>query len=224
MLDDRRLPDSKLDLLLPLPAVPSAQLGCAEHQVVSTVENHPVRDILQRYLEHKEETLRQRLRAKAACSEKLAQEAKQREEEELENFVFRLADESFPASEVDADEVELPPTYKKFDYPVNESELVELTRQMDEKSLPTTLTGASGVGGSEIGIPCGQKVGNRVILRSFHDRISDEPRGESNYHQANRGREATCLTHSQWLSSLANDPEMLVSLAMPIPLVEPQRN
>lgn len=177
------------------------------------VEKPTVRDILQQHREHKEEKLRLRLRGQAKLSEKLAQEAKRVEEEELENFVFRLADASFPASECDGVLEQLPPTYEKFDYPVNESELNELERQLDEKSLDEIKAEQQYIrgDGSETGISCGQKVDNRVILRSFHDRISDEPRGESNYHHANRGKEATCLTHRQWLDSMANDAEMLVS-------------
>lgn len=148
------------------------------------------------------------------------------EKERRENFCFRLADDSLPGSECDADESvthakELPSPYEKFDYPVNESELIELKRQLNEKSLDvikrdkllaTTTANNANDGGEEIGISCGQKIGNRVILRSFHDRICSEPRGKSNYyHLMGKDEISTCLTHNQWLDSLANDPEMLVS-------------
>lgn len=152
------------------------------------------------------------------------EEEKLRAQEKAENLVFRLADESIPASECDvAEEVkELPPVYKKFDYPVNESELRELKLQLNGKSLDEikrhkllATSDNANDDGKEIGISCGQKLANRVILRSFHDRICDEPRGETNYHHLQRsgkeGREATCQTHKQWLDAMANDPEIVVS-------------
>lgn len=161
---------------------------------------------------------------KAVDDEKLAQEAERNEEEKRENFVFRLAVESFPASECDSDErdamKELPPTYEKFDYPLNESELSKFKRQLQEKSLDEikrekllaiSIDDADESDGKEIGLPCGQKMGNRVILRGFHDRICKEPRGETNYYHLRETEEATCLTHEQWFHAMANDPEMLVS-------------
>jgi hypothetical protein len=155
----------------------------------------------------------------------LAREIEDLEKEKRENFVFRLADESLPASECDANEnvamKELPPTYEKFDYPVNESELMVFKRQLNEKSLDvikrdklleTMTVNNANDEGMEIGIACGHKIGNRIVLRSFHDRICSEPRGESNYyHLRGKGEFSTCLTHNQWLDSIANDPEILVS-------------
>lgn len=178
------------------------------------------REIIQRHYQHKEEKFRERLRRKAQNNEKLAREAEKREEESKENFVFRLADESFPASECDANEhvamKELPPTHEKFDYPINESELLELKRRLNEKSSDAIkseklLSTARENANEDAGIPCGYKVGSRVYLRSFHDRISDEPRGETNYRHSGKVEAATCLTHKQWLDALANDPEIKVN-------------
>lgn len=61
------------------------------------------------------------------------------------------------------------------------------------------------------GIPCGEKDGYRVRLRSFHDRICDEPRGKSNNNALRATREASVLSHRKRLDKMANDPEILVS-------------
>jgi hypothetical protein len=209
---------------LPLTDVSSATLhpGC---RIVSTIDKPKNREIVKRHYQHKEQKLRERILKKAEQDEKLSREMEESEREKRENFVFRLADESLPASECDANEYvakkELPSTYEKFDYPVNESELMEFKRQLNEKSLDVIkrdklhaklAVNNANDGNKEIGISCGQKIGNRVIIRSFHDRICSEPRGESNYyHLRGTGELSTCLTHEQWLDSLANDPEILVS-------------
>lgn len=152
-------------------------------------------------------------------SDELAKETLKLQAEVGENFVFRLADESFPPSECDSIEraalQELPPAHEKFDYPVNESELYELKRKLkssevieSEKLLAVSANNASDM---KLSMPCGEKVGSRVVLRSFHDRISAEPRGEINFHQRHATEQATCLTHKQWLNAMANDPKILVS-------------
>lgn len=181
------------------------------------------REILKLHLKHKEEKLCKRIKDDADKSEKLAQEMEKLEKENQENFVFRLADMSFPASECDskeyvAKELHLP-TYEKFDYPVNESELAAFKRQLNEKSLEVikreklllTSQNNANEDDKEIGVSCGQKVGNRLVLRNFHDRICDEPRGEANYHRSRGTGKSTCLTHEEWLNAIANDPEILVS-------------
>jgi hypothetical protein len=183
------------------------------------------RELAQRHHEHKTEKLRQQIRLKHELEEKLAREVEKSEEENRDSFVFRLADESFPVSECDADEdgatKELPPKYEKFDYPINESELEEFKRQLNEKSLDvikgdkllaTSRNNANDDDGKEIGISCGRKIGSRVMLRNFQDRICDEPRGETNYyHLKDAGNDTSCLTHRQWLDAMANDPEISVS-------------
>lgn len=181
------------------------------------------REFLKLHFKHKENKLHERIRIDAEKSQKLAQEMEKLEEDNEENFVFRLADKSFPASECDSNEhvamKELLPTYEKFDYPVNESELATFKRQLNEKSLEVikreklllTTQNNANEDDKEIGVSCGQKIENRVVLRNFHDRISDEPRGESNYHRSRGRGKSTCLTHEEWLDSIANDPEIVVS-------------
>lgn len=177
------------------------------------------REILQLHYRQKEEKLRKRLQLKAYEEKILAKEMEHLEKRSRENFVFRLADNSFPASECDANEElqmkVLPPAFKKFDYPVNDRELLEFKRQLNEKSVkvikrgkfPSTWHNVNGL------ITCGEKDGRRVImLRSFHDRLSDEPRGKTNHHRLQKTSISTCLTHKEWLDSLANDPEIIVSL------------
>lgn len=189
------------------------------------MEKSKNRQIRESHFIHKEAKLRKRLHEEEEHRKKLAQEAEKLEEENRENFVFRLADKSFPPSECDSDGSEhvgmkeLPPAYKKFDYPVNESELYSFKRQLSEKPLdaiknekllPTMHNGQQDNVG-EVGTTCGQKLGNRVVLRNFHDRISDEPRGESNCHRSSEAGKSTCFTHKEWLDSIANDPELLVN-------------
>lgn len=179
------------------------------------------REIIQLHFQHKEQKLREQLQRQAVENEKLTGEKAKLEEENRENFVFRLADESFPASD-DVEEhfamKELPLPYERFDYPVNESELLELKRQLNEKSLDV-IKGEKALAAppnnanhdsKEIGISCGQKIGSRVVLRSFHDRICDEPRGEQNFYHLRENDEDTCFTHDQWLDAMVNDPESLV--------------
>lgn len=192
-------------------------------KTVSILDKPKNRKVVQRHFEHKVQKLRERLRKKAEKDRKLAEEMKKLEEERRENFVFRLADKSFPASECDSNENAamkgLPPAYEKFDYPVNESELSEFKRKLNEKSLEViksekllpTLEHNTNGDDMEIGIPCGGRSGDKVFLRSFHDRISSEPRGETNYHLLKGTGKSTCLTHKEWLDTMANDPEILVS-------------
>lgn len=184
------------------------------------------REILQLHYRHKEEKLRERLLAKAREEKMLAKEMERLAEENRENFVFRLADNSFPASECDASETvdtkELPPLFQKFDYPVNDLELAEFKRQLNEKSMevikmdkgPAKFYRAN-VNDVEVGISCGDKVRSSVALQDFHDRHSEEqPRGKTNNHRSKGTNISTCLTHKEWLDSLANDPEILVSLQL----------
>lgn len=206
----------------------STEIEPAGCHIVSTIDKPGNRELVKLHYEHKEEKLRKRILDEAERDKKLAREMEAMQREEQENFVFRLADESLPESECDANEnvthdKELPLTYEKFDYPINESELMEFKRQFNEKSLDvikrdkllatvTMNTDNANDGGDEIGVSCGQKIGNRVILRSFHDRICSEPRGKTNYyHLRGKGEISTCLTHTQWLDSIANDPDILVS-------------
>lgn len=169
---------------------------------------------------HKEEKLRSRLKTEAVENEKLAQEEAKLEKEKRENFVFSLADKSFPASVCDFNEYvaggmkEHPPAHGKLDYSLNESEPERNSNEnsfrvlTSEKLFPTTLNNANE---NDDGIPCGEKVGNRVILRSHHDRISDEPRGKRNYQQTHLKERDSRLPRKQRLDKMANDPEIMVS-------------
>lgn len=77
------------------------------------------------------------------------------------------------------------------------------------KLLTSKLNNANKDEGDDI--PCGEKNANRIRLRSFHDRIFDEPRGKSNYQHLRETVAASLLTHRQRLDKMANDPEILVS-------------
>jgi hypothetical protein len=62
---------------------------------------------------------------------------KELEEGKRENLVFRLADESLAACERDANVAaeKLPSSCERFDYHLNELELTEFKRQLNEKSM-----------------------------------------------------------------------------------------
>lgn len=158
------------------------------------------RKIIQLHYQHKREKLRQRLHSERERSEKLAKEMEENEKEDEENLIFRLAEESFPASETndnDSTEVqthavsrEAAATTKKFDYTANELKLIS-----QEEAL------------------CGRKVGNRVILRGYRDHLHTEPRGKSNLHLVHdSANDSDCLTHKDWLRNVANDPKVLVRM------------
>lgn len=169
---------------------------------------------------HKKEKLRNRLKTEAVENEKLAQEEAKLEKEKRENFVFSLADKSFPASVCDSIECvgggmkEHPPAHGELDYGLNQSAPGRNFNEnsfrvlTSEKLFLTTLNNANE---NDDGIPCGEKVGNRVILRSHHDRISDEPRGKHNYPQTCSRERETRLPRKLRLDKMANDPEIMVS-------------
>ena len=200
----------------------SSEINSSGCKYVPMVKKHENREIIELHFKHKKDKLRKRLLEQGEQNKKLALENEKLEAENRENFVFRLADKSFPSSECESNEhfkvKELQPAYEKFDYPVNESELHSFKRQLNEKPLELiksdkllqTPQNNLNDDDLDIGIPCGQKIGNLVLLRSFHDRICDEPRGEKSCHQFKVFEKSTCLTHKQWLDVTANDPEILV--------------
>lgn len=177
------------------------------------------REVLRSHYLHKQEKLRNRLKTEAVENEKLAQEEAKLEQERRENFVFSLADKSFPASVCDSIECvgggmkEHPPAHGELDYGSNESATGRNFNEnsfrvlTSEKLFLTTPNNAN-----DDGIPCGEKVGNRVVLRSHHDRISDEPRGRRNYPQTcSKDSRDSRLPRKQRLDKMANDPEITVS-------------
>lgn len=178
------------------------------------------REILQRHYMHKEEKLRKRLEADAEEEKKLEQEKTKLLEEEREYFVFSLADKSFPTSECDSNSEMQHEESEELDYDLNGSNDSKLERKSNKNSfraitsdrvLATKLNIANK---DDANIPCGEKVGNRIFLRSIHDRICNEPRGKTNYHHLKETRDATCFekfSHRECLDKMANDPEILVS-------------
>jgi hypothetical protein len=196
----------------------SSNIKCG---VVRTIQKSKNREIVELHYQRKEEKLRQRIHKEQEDEKQLAKETEELEKEKQENFVFQLAEESLAASEngsdVNVPMKQLPPAYKRYDYPVNEDELTELKRQLNEKPLhevkqdrllPTSNLNKQG---EENGIDCGQTTGNRVVLRGFHDRLCTEPRGQKNYYHLKSKGSISCPTHSNWLDTLVNDPDILVS-------------
>jgi hypothetical protein len=189
--------------------------------VLRTTQKSRNREIVKLHYQRKEEKLRQRINREQEEEKQLAKESEELEKEDRENFVFRLAEESLAASEHDSDlnisTKQLSPIYKRYDYPVNEAELMEFKRQLNSKSLhevkqdrllPTTILNEDG---DANGIHCGQTIGNRVVLRGFHDRLCAEPRGQKTYYHLKSKGSFSCPTHSNWLDTLVNDPDILVS-------------
>jgi hypothetical protein len=200
-------------LLESLSVSSSSILLSEQCKAVAMMDKAEIRAESKRHYHHKEDKLRQQVREVNLMREEIDKEEMKKLQEEEENLIFQLAEESLsPSSEPKDLEHTLqtrlkafPPSIQKLDYPVNEMELLELKCKlnMGEK---LDKTGE---------MSCGQKVGNRVILRSFHDRLYSEPRGKINLHMK-IATESTCLTHQQWLHEISNDPKITVSKAISI--------
>lgn len=180
----------------------------------------------QRHYKNKEDKLRRQVKEENTLNVIMAKENARKAQDDEEKFIFQLADKSYPPSEDCIDDEKklqmrlssFPPAYTKFDYPVNESELYELQRKLNSgeslnkiKVDGVTRLDEDNYKEEEIGISCGEKIENRVILRSFHDRMHREPRGKINLH-VKEDKESTCLTHQQWLDAISNDPQITVIL------------
>ena len=194
------------------------------------IEKPEIRKESKRHFKRKEDKLRQRIKEENIRKEKFEAEEMQKLQEEEENFIFHLADESLPSSSNHDDTEdklerklkEFPPSFSRFDYPVNESELLELKhkikmgKSLDEVKAEKLVTSPN-VHDVEMGIECGQKLGNRVILRSFHDRLYSEPRGKVNLHAKEESK--LTLTHEEWLNKISSDPKFTVSGILFVPLI-----
>lgn len=191
-------------------------------KAVAMMDKAEIRAESKRHYQHKEDKLRQKVRAEKIMREKFDKEEMEKLQEEEENLIFQLADDSLPPpSECTNMEHTLqmrlkafPPSINKVDYPVNESELLELKLKLNMGQKHNEIK-VEKLLAEEIGILCGQKVGNRVTLRSFHDRLYLEPRGKINLHMK-EATESTCITHQQWLHKISNDPKITVSEAISI--------
>lgn len=214
--------------MLKITQISDHSCGLSGCKSVSVMDKPLIKAAAQQHYQNKEDKLRRQVKEQNVHDEKMEKENAKKSQEDEENLIFHLADESLPASSSDCADGEkklqmrlktFPRAYKKFDYPINESELYELQhklnmgKELDEIKAEELISGVYKE--EEIGISCGQKVGNRVILRSFHDRLYSEPRGKSNLH-VKEAKEATCLTHQQWLHAISNDPQITVSKAISI--------
>jgi hypothetical protein len=139
---------------------------------------------VQKHYQHKVEKLRERIHRKQRQDEKLQEEALQREKEEKENLVFRIADESFASLMASSTSEEQQPTCTKFDYHVNESRCIRKSKGYE---LINEIK-AEQVVDTENGRPCGEKIGNRILLRGHQDRLYKEPRGRVNLYQINESK------------------------------------
>lgn len=162
--------------------------------------------------------LREKILQEKAAVEKLKNEKKDLDEENLENFLFRLAEESlvsiFPeirnhdhsttfttADKIFHDDVEItkPSSMSKKKSTDGRVSLEEELKFSSEKSSSSLINENES---TEIGITCGQRADNRIILRNFHDALSSEPRGKSNHLH---------MSDSRSSSAPSNDPEVSVS-------------
>lgn len=190
-------------------------------KVVAMMDKPEIRDEAKRHYDRKMDKLRQQVRKENLMKENIEEEEMKKFKEEEENLIFHLADESLPPSS-ECTDVEhtlqmklkaLPPSINRLDYPSNESELLELKRKLNAGETLDEIKREKLVGKlecDEAGILCGQRDGNRVILRGFHDRLYTEPRGKINLHMK-VADESTCLTHKQWLHEISNDPKITVN-------------
>lgn len=186
-------------------------------KVVSMLDKPENKAIADLHYIHKENKLRSRIRDKKFRQDAFDKEQEVLQHEKEENQVFRLAAESFPISkcstvnEFDAgssrnstsgtgDSIFLADDVKLSGNSSQESaklvEKAEKNEQIDDKN----------------GLPCGHRIGKRVILRGFHDRIHTEPRGTVNLHRKDpMNNNDERQTYKSWLHSLTNDPKIVVS-------------
>lgn len=175
------------------------------------------KEIVELHYQHKEDKLRQRIRLEKQQQEALAKEMEVNRKEAKENEIFRLADESFPPSECSCDN-EIVATssnaLRKFDYQANQVELSSRSRQQYVELVESSTNAQPKDDIDAINeIPCGQKIGKRVILKGFHDRIHSEPRGKSNLHRVDMTTTNGSRTYKDWLQTITNDPKIVVSFS-----------
>lgn len=93
--------------------------------------------------------------------------------------------------ELEERQSKFPPNYNKFSYPQNESEWTQFKDHLQFKSLSELKAEQSqnkntnkspAAVANEYGIDVGKRMGNKIELRSFHDRLYSEPRGKINTH------------------------------------------
>jgi len=171
------------------------------------------KEIVKLHYKHKEDKLRQRIRLEKIKEEALAKEIEEREKEAKENLIFRLADESFPPSELNStasDNEDAQNNKIKFDYRENHLKSGRLSQSCKELVENSMYANKNQIY-DDNGITCGQKIGKCVILRGFHDRFFSEPRGKSNLYRIERTTNDSCRTHKEWLQTITNDPKIAVS-------------
>lgn len=185
----------------------------------TSVLNKPAnQEIYDNHYKNKETKLKGILKKKVEDEKDLAEKIYELEIED--NLAFQIAEQSFenfftvpdviPISERDKFKM----TRKKVNYPINETELHEcypekfknqLTRKKGQMNMHELMNGL------EYGIDCGQKDGDKIMLRSFQDRLCNEPRGKFSYFHLKENHPSTCRTHDEWLNDLINDPDILVT-------------
>lgn len=188
------------------------------HCKYASVINKPAnQEIYDKHFKRKETKLKGILKKKVNDELHLDEERCLQEKED--NLVFQIAEQSFenffavpdviPVSERNKFKM----TRKKVNYPLNEQELQEsypetcknqLTRKKGQMNMHQLMDGL------EYGIDCGQKDGDKIMLRNFKDRLCNEPRGKFSYFHLKENHPSTCRTHDEWLNDLTNDPDILV--------------
>lgn len=161
--------------------------------------------------QRKERKLCEKLKFKANQDARVKEEEQRLKAEENENLVFHLAEKSFSGSEYDAIEHNVSQFPKSLTYSL---------KMMTEKTLQNLNENYKSVNGTSVladeynrgGIECGQKNGNKIILRSFHDRLYDERREKINLHQKKEIDAPTCETFDDRLHSMKNYPEASVRI------------
>lgn len=169
------------------------------------------KEIVELHYKHKEDKLRERIRIEKVKDEALAKKMKIQEKKAKENEIFRLAEDSLASSECSISSKDASNDLAKFDYQTNQMESNEfnvtdggLVENSSHDKYENHIYDKSD-------IPCGQRRGNCVILRGFHDRMSKEPRGKSDLHRIHRLTIDNYRTHKEWMQIVTNDPKIVVS-------------
>jgi hypothetical protein len=148
--------------------------------------------------------IRERIKLKKIQNEKCEAQKRDLKMKKQENLVFRLAKDSLSSmshkfnGNAWSDSVD-----ESLDCHLNELEHIETERKLNGKSGRNELNLIENmeVYNVDIDISCGQREGNKVILRNFHDALCSEPRGKSNYLH---------MSNSRSTSSQFNDPEIMI--------------
>ena len=188
--------------------------NCKYTSVIDKLKNQEIHD---KHLKRKETKLKSILKKKV--DDEMRLDTKKLDNEIKDNLAFDIAEKSFENFFAVPDVIPINERAKFtiprkiVNYPVNEKEMQQLIPQKFQNQL-TRKNGQmnmhQSMDGLEYGIHCGQKIGDKILLRSFKDRLCNEPRGKFSYFHLKENLPSTCHTYDEWLNDLTNDSDILV--------------